>query len=110
MASDKVATFTDSNFDADVLKANTPVLVDFWAEWCGPCRALAPTIEALATDYAGKVKVGKLNVDENQNITIQFQVRGIPAVMLFKGGQMVDQVVGLADKSAFKSMIDKHLA
>ena len=110
MASDKVATFTDGNFDADVLKASTPVLVDFWAEWCGPCRALGPTIDALATDYAGKVKVGKLNVDENQNVTVQFQVRGIPAVMLFKGGQMVDQVVGLADKAAFKRMIDKHLA
>lgn len=110
MASDKVATFTDSNFDADVLKANTPVLVDFWAEWCGPCRALGPTIDALAGDYAGKIKVGKLNVDENQQVTVQYQVRGIPAVMLFKGGKMVDQVVGLADKSQFKQMIDKHLA
>lgn len=110
MASDKVATFTDSNFDADVLKASTPVLVDFWAEWCGPCRALGPTIDALAGDYAGKIKVGKLNVDENQHVTVQYQVRGIPAVMLFKGGQMVDQVVGLADKSQFKQMIDKHLA
>lgn len=110
MAASNVATFTDGNFDADVLKASTPVLVDFWAEWCGPCRALGPTIDALATDYAGKIKVGKLNVDENQQITVQFQVRGIPAVMLFKGGQMVDQVVGLADKAAFKQMIDKHLA
>ncbi len=110
MAANNVATFTDSNFDQDVLKASTPVLVDFWAEWCGPCRALGPTIDALATDYAGKIKVGKLNVDENQQITVQFQVRGIPAVMLFKGGQMVDQVVGLADKAAFKQMIDKHLA
>lgn len=110
MASDKIATFTDTNFDADVLKASTPVLVDFWAEWCGPCRALAPTMDALANDYAGKVTVGKLNVDENQKITIQYQVRGIPAVMLFKGGKMVDQIVGVADKSAFKQMIDKHLA
>jgi len=110
MASDKVATFTDGNFDADVLKAGTPVLVDFWAEWCGPCRALGPTIEALANDYDGKIRVGKLNVDENQNVTIQYQVRGIPAVMLFKGGKMVDQIVGLADKAAFKQMIDKYLA
>jgi len=110
MASDKISTFTDANFDADVLKASTPVLVDFWAEWCGPCRALAPTMDALANDYAGKVKIGKLNVDENQNVTVQYQVRGIPAVMLFKGGKMVDQVVGLADKSVFKQMLDKHLA
>jgi thioredoxin 1 len=110
MASDKVATFSDGNFDADVLKAGTPVLVDFWAEWCGPCRALGPTIDALAAEYAGKVRVGKLNVDENQQTTIQYQVRGIPAVLLFKGGKMVDQIVGLADKQAFKSMLDKHLA
>ena len=110
MASDKIVTFTDSNFDADVLKANTPVLVDFWAEWCGPCRALGPTIDALAAEYAGRVRVGKLNVDENQQTTINFQVRGIPAVMLFKGGRVVDQIVGVADKADFKRMIDKHLA
>jgi thioredoxin 1 len=110
MASDKIATFTDTGFDTDVLKAGTPVLVDFWAEWCGPCRMIAPTIDALATEYAGKVKVGKLNVDENQQTTINFQVRGIPAVMLFKGGRVVDQIVGVADKADFKRMIDKHLA
>lgn len=109
MASDKVVTFTDNNFDSDVLKASTPVLVDFWAEWCGPCRALTPTIDALAGEYAGKVSVGKLNVDDNPNITMQFMVRGIPTVMLFKGGQVVEQVVGLADKAEFKKLLDKHL-
>ena len=109
MASDKVVTFTDGTFESDVLKAATPVLVDFWAEWCGPCRAMGPAIDALATDYEGKVSVGKLNVDENPSITMKYMVRGIPTVMLFKGGQIVDQVVGLVDKSSLKQMVDKHL-
>ncbi len=109
MASEKVATFTDGNFDADVLKAQTPVLVDFWAEWCGPCRAMGPHIDALAGDYDGKVRVGKLNVDENPSITMKYMVRGIPTVMLFKGGDIVDQVVGLVDKTSLKQMVDKHL-
>jgi thioredoxin 1 len=108
MASDKIATFTDGNFDADVLKAATPVVVDFWAEWCGPCRALAPTMDALATDYGPKVRIGKLNVDENPEVTMRYMVRGIPTIMLFKGGQLVDQVVGAVDKGVLKGMIDKH--
>jgi thioredoxin 1 len=109
MASDKVTTFTDGNFDTDVLQATTPVLVDFWAEWCGPCRALGPTIDALAGDYAGRVSVGKLNVDETPGITVKYMVRGIPTVMLFKGGEVVEQIVGLADKAEFKKALDKHL-
>jgi len=108
MASDKIVTFTDGNFDNDVLKAETPVLVDFWAEWCGPCRALSPTIDALANDYGPKVRIGKLNVDENPNVTMRYMVRGIPTIMLFKGGQLVDQVVGAVDKGVLKQMVDKH--
>jgi thioredoxin 1 len=107
--SEKVVTFTDGNFDADVLKAATPVVVDFWAEWCGPCRAMAPAIDALAGDYAGKVTVGKLNVDENPAVTMRYMVRGIPTVMLFKGGQMVDQIVGVVDKSLLKQLVDRYL-
>jgi thioredoxin 1 len=109
MASDKVRTFTDSEFEAQVLKAETPVLVDFWAEWCGPCRAMEPSINVLASDYFGKVAVGKLNVDDNPEITMRYMVRGIPTVILFKGGQIVDQLVGLVDTGTLKQMVDKHL-
>ena len=109
MANDSVRTFTDSNFEETVIKAGGPVLVDFWAEWCGPCRRLAPTVEALAGDYAGKVTVGKLNVDDNPDTAVKFQIRGIPALLLFKGGQVVESVVGLAQKADLKKVIDKHL-
>ncbi|HWB16027.1 MAG TPA: thioredoxin [Vicinamibacterales bacterium] len=109
MASEHIQTFTDGNFESDVLKAQTPVLVDFWAEWCGPCRALGPSIDALAGDYAGKVSVGKLNVDDNPSVTMKYMVRGIPTVMLFKGGELVDQLVGLVDKGTLKEMVDKHI-
>lgn len=109
MAGDQVQTFTDGNFETSVLKAGGPVLVDFWAEWCGPCKRLAPTIDALATDYAGKVTIGKLNVDENPNTALKFQIRGIPAVLLFKDGAVVESVVGLAPKEEFQKVIEKHL-
>jgi thioredoxin 1 len=100
---------TEATFEQEVLKSETPVIVDFWAEWCGPCKRLAPTVDALATDYAGKVRVGKLNVDENPNVSFKFQIRGIPTLLLFKGGQVVESVVGLAHKDDLKKVIDKHI-
>jgi thioredoxin 1 len=109
MATENVQTFTDSNFEETVMKAGQPVLVDFWAEWCGPCKRLAPTIDALATEYQGKVTVGKLNVDDNPNTAFKFQIRGIPAMLVFKGGQVVDQVVGLQPKEELKKVLDRHV-
>src|SRR5512145_1680619 len=107
MASEKVKTFTDNNFDDETSKG--VVLVDFWAEWCGPCRRLAPTVDALASDYDGKITVGKLNVDENPNTAGRFSIRGIPTILIFKGGDIVESVIGLADKDHLKRLIDKHV-
>ncbi len=109
MAAQNTLTFSDSAFDAEVLQADQPVLVDFWAEWCGPCRMLTPTIDALADEYSGKVKVGKLNVDENNQTAFRFQVRGIPALLLFKDGKVVDQRVGAVPKSELIKMLDAHV-
>ena len=107
--SENLQTLSDSNFDESVIKSQVPVLVDFWAEWCGPCRMLAPTVEALASDYNGKVTVGKLNVDDNPNTATQFGIRSIPTLLLFKGGKVVESVIGLADKARLQAVIDKHL-
>ena len=109
MAGANVQTFTDSNFEETVMKSGTPVLVDFWAEWCGPCKRLAPTIDALATEYTGKVTFGKLNVDDNPNTAFKFQIRGIPAMLVFKGGQVVESVVGLTPKDELKKVLDRHI-
>ena len=109
MASENVQTLTDANFEQTVNHTPQPVLVDFWAEWCGPCRRLAPTVDELAHDYNGRVVVAKMNVDENPSTPMRFSIRGIPTLLLFKGGQLVEQVVGLADKTELKKLLDKHV-
>ncbi len=109
MASDKVLAFTDALFDREVLQSDIPVLVDFWATWCAPCKAIAPLIDAVADEYAGKVKVGKVNVDENQATPGKYGVRGIPTIILFKGGAVVDQIVGAVPKSQLDALIAKAL-
>jgi thioredoxin 1 len=109
MAGQNTLIFTDATFDQDVINSDTPVLVDFWAEWCGPCRMMTPTIDALASDYAGRVKIGKLNVDENQETAMRYQVRGIPMLLLFKGGKIVEQKVGAAPKTDVQKMLENHL-
>jgi thioredoxin 1 len=109
MAGDNTLTFTDAGFDADVLKSDKPVLVDFWAEWCGPCRMMTPTIDAIAADYQGKAKIGKLNVDDNGQTAMRYQIRGIPALLLFKDGKIVDQRVGPVGKSDLQKMLDPHV-
>ena len=109
MAGQNTLTFTDQAWDDDVLKANVPVLVDFWAEWCGPCRMMGPTIDAVAEEFTGRVKVGKLDVDNNMQTATKYQIRGIPALLVFKGGQVVDQRVGALGKSDVQALLTKHL-
>ena len=101
--------FTDQNFEAEVLESDMPTLVDFWAEWCAPCKMIAPTVEALADEYAGKLRVGKLNIDENPSTPTRFGIRGIPTLIIFKGGEAVEQVVGVRSKADLKAAIEKTL-
>jgi|SRR5205809_5692648 len=100
---------SDADFEVEVLKSEVPVLVDFWAEWCSPCKALTPTIEAVAKDYAGKAKVVKLNVDENISTSSRYNIKGIPTLLLFKNGMVKEQIVGTAGKEAIAKIINKHL-
>jgi len=109
MASEKVIALDDSNFEAEVLQSSIPVLVDFWASWCAPCKAIAPLVDALANDFDGKVKVGKVNVDESPATPAKFGIRGIPTLILFKDGKVVDQVVGAVPKSQLEALLNKAL-
>ena len=103
-------TFTDATWDSEVLNSEVPVLVDFWAEWCGPCRMMSPTVDAVADAYVGRAKVGKLNVDDNGATGMRYNVRGIPTLLLFKGGKVVEQKVGAVGKADVQKMLDGHVA
>ena len=104
-----VHAVSDSSFDGDILKSDTPVLVDFWAPWCGPCRSVAPIVDDLATQYVGKLKVAKINVDESSVVAMQYQVTSIPTFILFKNGQVADRVLGAMPRSEFIKFIDRNL-
>ena len=106
---ENVMEFNDQNFDSDVLKAEMPVLVDFWAVWCGPCKAIAPIVEEVANDYSGKVRVGKMDVDSNNQVAMRYGIRSIPTLLLFSGGEVVDQVIGNVGKESIKSMLSKAI-
>jgi thioredoxin 1 len=110
MAGKNVLEFNEANWQQEVEQSPVPVLVDFWAVWCGPCRMIAPTIEQLADEYAGKIKVGKVNVDDNQDLAARFRINTIPQVYIFKGGQVKERIVGAQQKNAFQAAIDRSLA
>jgi thioredoxin 1 len=110
MASDLIKHVSDASFETDVLKANQPVLVDYWAEWCGPCKMIAPVLDEVAGTYQGKLQVAKMNVDENRDIPAKFGIRGIPTLMIFKGGQLAATKVGAMSKAQLTAFIDQQLA
>ena len=110
MAAANVVEITDSNFDAEVSQSAVPVLVDFWATWCGPCMQLSPTIDALATEFAGKVKIGKVNIDQNRQLPVKYRVNAIPTLIVFKGGVVVDTIQGAQSKDKLTAMLNKHSA
>jgi thioredoxin 1 len=110
MANELIKQVTDASFDSEVVNAGTPVLVDFWAEWCGPCKMIAPILDEVATAYAGKLTVAKMNVDDNREVPAKFGIRGIPTLMVFKGGQLAATKVGALSKAQLTAFIDQQLA
>ena len=106
MSAPNIVTLSDSNFDQEVHKSTTPVVVDFWAEWCGPCKMIAPMLDELAGEYAGKVKIGKVNTDQSQQLAVQYRINSIPTLLFFKAGQVVDQVIGMKSKKDLKVKFD----
>jgi thioredoxin 1 len=104
-----VLAFTDANFETEVLKSDQPVLVDFWAEWCGPCKMLGPTIEELATDFQGRIRIGKMNTDQNSEIPTNYGISALPTMLVFKSGEVVDKLVGMQPKAKIVSSLNKHL-
>jgi thioredoxin 1 len=109
MAEDKIQTFTDANWDADVMKCDQPVLVDFWAEWCVPCKTLSPTVAALAEQFQGRLRVGKMNVEENADIPYKYNITTLPTLLILKGGMVSEQRIGLISKDNLVKLIEPHL-
>jgi thioredoxin 1 len=110
MAANNIVTLTQENFAAEVLKASPPVLVDFWAEWCGPCKMIGPILDEIAEEYSGRVKIGKVNIDQEQGLATEYGVRAIPTLLLFHQGQVADQMVGLRSKRDLKASLDRVAA